>query len=205
MSVRVRVCVRARARRQSDIVVVKNSLWMLDILADWQASLRAACDCSLLYFTRSLLPAMIHSIVRAPRESYRCVDVGVARAPRAPASRALCLCVCVCVCVHTCACRLHYLMAAFSDAARMLSTAAHVDAAAPVNLATAYEEHLSEVLQRELIVPLRDEVRARGRVRACVYVCVCVCVCVCARTPHHRTAAARDFARFSRRRRCRVE
>lgn len=44
--------------KDADVGVITRSLWMLGLLSEYHTMVRAAADCSLLYWLRELLPAL---------------------------------------------------------------------------------------------------------------------------------------------------
>ncbi len=91
----------AAVPKDSEAREILRASWQLDLLADYQAHARAATDCSVLYWARDLLPAMVGGTVTV-----------AGTAPADADSRR--------------GSRLQYIFTAFSDAARMLALAIHL-------------------------------------------------------------------------------
>ena len=88
--------------KEADCALLAAAAQQLALVAEFQPLMRRACDCSVLYWVREVMPAMVGVV---------CTVDGSAGAPDADSRHGA---------------RLQYLFAAFSDAARMLSLAVHL-------------------------------------------------------------------------------
>lgn len=115
---------RAGVAKDADVAAVVRAMWLLELGADYQSRMRAACDCSVLYWVRELLPALT-----------ACAATLEGSGPGDADSR------------H--GGRLHYMFAAFSDAAALLGQAQHLPPPPPASLRLAVANG-SEVIRPSL-------------------------------------------------------
>ena len=68
MRLAIRVAVQKGSPVQSASATVARTVWMVDMLADWQRTVQQACDCSGLFWSQELLPAMLQNIYDRPQQ-----------------------------------------------------------------------------------------------------------------------------------------